>query len=218
MWQGLAEWPTYRMGVWKLAENNGTGGNGKDIYSVDFTDYLPGALRHDPKMKALAAAMAGQMLGVGEEIRKALIYPRIGELPEELVDILAYDFHIDWYDYSYPLNVKRDILKNGMRVHKKMGTKYAVETALRDVYKSARVEEWFEYGGEPYMFRVIIDVSVDGLTDEAKRKLEGKMRHYKNLRSQCENFIYRVGDRKGMARTAQYAGMGMSLTVMPFGL
>lgn len=217
MWQSLAVWQTCRMGVWKLAENKGSGRHSRDIYSVDFTDYLPGALRHDPKMKALAAAMSEQMLGVGKGIRNVLIYHRIGELPEELVDILAYDFHIDWYDYSYPLNVKRDILKNGMRVHKKMGTKYAVETALRDVYKSARVEEWFEYGGSPYTFRIIIDVSVDGLTDEAKRKLEGKMKHYKNLRSHCENFIYRVGDRKGMVRTAQYAGMGMSLTVMPSG-
>ena len=203
------------MGVWKLDKDNGTGSARRDMRSADFTDRLPGALRHDPKMRALAEAMAGQMLGVWGEVRKALIYPRIGELPEGLVDILAYDFHIDWYDYSYPLSVKRDILRNGMRVHEKMGTKYAVETALRDVYKSARVEEWFEYGGEPYTFRVIIDVGVDGLTDEMKKKLEGKMRHYKNLRSHCENFIYRVGDRIGAVRAAQYAGVGMNLTVMP---
>ena len=190
---------------------------GRDIYSVNFADYLPETLKRDPKMKALAAAVTEQMLGVSGEIENVLIYSRIDELPEELIDILAYDMHVDWYDYSFPLKVKRDILKGSVKIHKKMGTKYAVEKALRDIYKNARVEEWFEYGGRPYTFRVIIDLAGNELTDETKREVENKMGHYKNLRSHCENFIYRASAKRGIVRSAQYTGMGIEVNVRPKG-
>ena len=55
---------------------------GRDIYSVNFADYLPETLKRDPKMKALAAAVTEQMLGVSGEIDNVLIYSRIDELPE----------------------------------------------------------------------------------------------------------------------------------------
>ena len=114
-----------------------------DIYSTDFSDFLPGALRHDPKMIALARTLTDQLLTVSGNMDNVLIYSRFEELPEDLVDILAYDMHVDWYDYSYPLQVKRDMVKNSVKVHKKMGTKYAMETALGSIWPKSEVEEWF---------------------------------------------------------------------------
>lgn len=131
--------------------------SGKDIYSVNFADYLPEPLKQDSKMKALAAAVTEQMLCVSAEIDNVLIYSRINELPEELIDILAFDMHVDWNDYSYPLEVKRDILKDSVKVHKKLGTKYAIEKALGTVYPYTKIEEWFNYGGKPFYFRIRLD-------------------------------------------------------------
>lgn len=127
------------------------------IYDSDFTKYLPQPLTHDPKMIALAKAAADELLKVSRAVENVLIYSRVDELPEELVDILAYDFHVDWYDYSYPLEIKREVLKGSVKVHKRMGTKFAVEKALRAIYQKSRVKEWFEYGGEPGHFRVILN-------------------------------------------------------------
>ncbi len=131
--------------------------SGKDIYSVNFADYLPEPLKQDSKMKALAAAVTNQMLDVSAEIDNVLIYSRINELPEELVDILAFDMHVDWYDYSYSLEAKRDILKDSVKVHKKLGTKYAIEKALGAIYPNTKIEEWFSYGGKPFYFRIRLD-------------------------------------------------------------
>ena len=138
-----------------MADGKGIRSPGRDIYSVNFADYLPETLKRDPKMKALAAAVTEQMLGVSGEIDNVLIYSRIDELPEELIDILAFDMHVDWYDYSYPLAAKRDILKNSVKVHKKMGTKYAIEKGLSGLYPISEVEEWFEYGGQPHHFHIV---------------------------------------------------------------
>lgn len=131
-----------------------TKSHGMDIYSVNFADYLPETLKYDPKMKAFAAAVTEQMLGVSAEIDNVLIYSKINELPEELIDILAYDMHVDWFDYSYSLDAKRDILKGSVKIHKTLGTKYAVETALGTIYPYTKIEEWFCYGGKPFCFRI----------------------------------------------------------------
>lgn len=48
------------------------------------------------------------------------------------------DLHVDWYDYNYPLEAKRDLVKNSVKVHKKMGTKYAIETALAAYFQKVK--------------------------------------------------------------------------------
>lgn len=186
---------------------------GRDIYSVNFADYLPETLKRDPKMKALAAAVTEQMLGVSGEIDNVLIYSRIDELPEELVDILAFDMHVDWYDYSYPLAAKRDILKNSVKVHKKMGTKYAVETALGNVYGNVGISEWFHYGGRPYFFKINIDIGIGGFPEDAYLDIFHKVQFYKNLRSHCEGLYVRLASGKANAKAAAGGGVGAVLKV-----
>lgn len=93
----------------------------KTIYNADYSECLPEALKKDPKMVALANATAAALLDTSGIMNSVLIYSRFDELPEELVDILAYDLHVDWYDYNYPLEAKRDLVKNSVKVHKKWG-------------------------------------------------------------------------------------------------
>ena len=165
---------------------------GRDIYTVNFADYLPGALKHDPKMRAIAEAVTKEALTVSGEIENVLIYSRIDELPEELIDILAYDMHVDWYDYSYPLKVKRDILKGSVRVHKKMGTKYAVEKALGALYPQSEVEEWYQYEGQPHHFHIVCDVTENRVTASFQDIINAVMM-YKRLSSHLDEVVYQAG-------------------------
>ena len=180
------------MEAWKLVDTRGIKSPGRDIYSVNFADYLPETLKRDPKMNALAIAITEQMLGVSKNIDNVLIYSRMDELPEELVDILAFDMHVDWYDYSYPLEAKRKILKSSVKVHKKMGTIYAIQTALASFYPETRVIEWFEYEGNPYTFRVEINVTDFYETIENKNKIVKIINMYKRLSAHLEFIIYRI--------------------------
>lgn len=120
--------------------------NEYDLYSVDFTRSLPPTLKDDPEINALGRAIAGQLQITAQQIRRNIIYARIDELDEQTLDILAYDLHVDWYDHSYPIEVKRQTIKDSVKIHRRLGTKYAVETALGAVFPGTRVEEWFEYG------------------------------------------------------------------------
>ena len=176
---------------------------------------LPEALQNDESMAALAASVAGVLSARPEEIRRLSIYPRIGELPEELLDILAYDFKVDWWDADYTLEEKRRTLKDSWRVHRMLGTKAAVELAISAIFPEVRVSEWFEYGGKPYHFRLSIDVSEEDTSSERYRRVLERVNWYKNLRSHLDEIIYIIqaeGVATGYAAAA-FAGGYMRITV-----
>lgn len=128
----------------------------------NFLRSLPASISGDPKMLALAKAIAGALERRREEIGDISIYPHIERLDGGLLDILARDFKVDWWDSDYTLDEKRRTLSTSWQVHKALGTKGAVIRAISSVYQQAKVEEWFEYGGEPYHFRLTVRLSENG--------------------------------------------------------
>lgn len=151
---------------------------------------LPDVLKNDESMAALAAAIAQVLSTRPSEIRNLMIYPRIEELPEDLLDILAYDFKVDWWDGDYALPEKRKTLKGSWQVHRMLGTKAAVETAISAIYPETQVSEWFEYGGEPYHFKLLIDSTFDGVAPEKHQRILERVSYYKNLRSVLDEVEY----------------------------
>ena len=91
---------------------------------------LPPALTHDPAMMARAEADAGALAARLAEIDRVRIISHIDALDETVLDILAWDFKVDWWDPNYTLEEKRRTLKDSWRVHKLLGTKAAVELGL----------------------------------------------------------------------------------------
>ena len=174
---------------------------------------LPPALQKDPSAVALAETMADLLARRRSEIEQLRIYPVIDRLDEQLLDILAYDFKVDWWDADYSLEEKRRTLKDSWRVHKVLGTKAAVETALRAIYPKAQVQEWFEYGGEPYRFKLDIDLTGE-LSDAARpwRVME-RVNYYKSLRSHLDSIEFTID----MGAVILYAG-GSAGTVVRLGL
>lgn len=155
---------------------------------------LPTALKSDPEMNALATVIANELTRHADDTTRVSLYACIDDLPESLLDILADDFKIDWWDGDYSVEEKRNILRNNWRVHRVLGTKASVETAMSALVPGVKVYEWFEYGGEPFHFRLIVD-SADEFIDTAKyQRALKKLQYYKNARSVLE------GDRI-LART-----------------
>lgn len=128
--------------------------NNHALTATNLLASLPQVLRDDESMTALANSVAAVLEKRKDEIRTIAIYTRIDELPEDLMDILAKDFKVDWWDKDYSLETKREILKTSWHTHRILGTKAAVTTALRALYDQFEMKEWWEYGGEPGYFKV----------------------------------------------------------------
>lgn len=161
---------------------------------------LPVALQKDPSAVALAEAMAELLARRPKEIEQLLIYPAIDRLDEQLLDILAYDFKVDWWDADYSLEEKRRTLKDSWRVHKLLGTKAAVVMAISAIYPRTKVLEWFEYGGEPYHFRLDINITNDSIDSEKQRRVLERLNFYKSLRSHNDGVTYFVEAKPTIAK------------------
>lgn len=175
---------------------------------------FPLALRKDQSVVALGTATAEALAQRPEEIDRLRIYPDIDRLPEPLLDILAYDFKVDWWDPDYSLEEKRRTLKSSWKVHKKLGTKAAVETALSAIYQDTKVLEWFEYGGEPYRYKLLIDATYENVDPERHRRVLERVEYYKNLRSHMDGVEY-TANPDGVCAVhcgVAAAGIGMQIT------
>ena len=150
---------------------------------------FPIALQKDPKTVALGQAIAKVMESRQDEIDSLRIYTRIDELPEWLLDILARDFAVDWYDRSYTLEEKRKTIKDSFYVHRHRGTKAAVERAISAIYPNPKVLEWFEYGGDPYHFKLRITVDFAAINEAKHQQVLQKIICYKNLRAHLDSVI-----------------------------
>ena len=126
----------------------------KDLQSASLLDILPPNLLADKKINAAARALDDELQKITAATRAALILPRIDELSEEVIDLLAWQWHVDFYEELTTLAEKRNAVKQSIEMHRIKGTRRAVELALHIVYTSGEVSEWFEYGGRPYYFRV----------------------------------------------------------------
>ena len=184
-----------------------------DIYHIDFTEIFPTALQHDPKMIALAKSLTAELLTVSGHMEDVLIYSRIDQLPEELVDILAYDMHVDWYSYEDPLAVKRQTLKDSVKVHKRLGTKYAVETAIQAFFPGGTVQEWFEYEGQPHHFQITIPLT-GGIGPEVLDDLKRRIWHVKRLSSWLDTIITETR-MEGAVYITPILGRGLAITQLP---
>lgn len=153
---------------------------------------FPQALTGDPALLALGRVLAGALERRAGENERAALYTAIDRLPERVLDILARDFKVDWWDPSYDLEEKRRTLKDSWRVHRTMGTKAAVEAAISAIYPKVAVQEWFEYGGKPYHFKLLIDFTGQVWSEERPRKVLERVEYYKSLRSHLERLEYTI--------------------------
>lgn len=147
-----------------------------------FKDITPESILISKNIKGLADGAEVIFSKLFQEVINVLIYPRIDELPEEVVDLLAWQFHVDEYHVAKTLEEKRNIVKKAIELHRYKGTKYSVEETLRWLASiNAQVKEWFEYGGEPYRFK--LRVFSDIPTPEKWDDLLKIVIEYKNVRS-----------------------------------
>lgn len=151
---------------------------------------LPAVLQGDKSMTALAVSIADVLAGRVDEIGRLCIYAHIDDLPEELLDILAKDFKVDWWNGDYTLEEKRQTLKDSWRVHRTLGTKAAVLSAISAIYPNTKVLEWWEYEGQPYHFKLIIDSTYENVDPEKHQRVMERVDYYKPLRSVLDETEY----------------------------
>ena len=80
--------------------------------------------------------------------------------------------------------------KSAIKMHRYKGTKYAIEEIFKTLNIVGNVEEWFNYGGQPYYFKVILQIFNRSINEETEKKLRDLINEYKNERSWLEEIQF----------------------------
>lgn len=98
---------------------------------ISFADLLPESIKNDPVIRDAAAILDGEMKAVIGLMDQAEIYAGIDRLNETVIDLLAWQFNVDFWNVGLPLKNKRELIQNSIGWHKKKGTPWAITEALR---------------------------------------------------------------------------------------
>ena len=159
----------------------------KSINEVSLIDLLPDNLKTDKDILAASKSIDKEFIEMAAKINSCIIFADIDNTASEIVDMLACELNLGYYDSSLPLNTRKELVKNGLLTHKISGTKSAIEELINIVFGDGTVEEWFEYDGQPYNFRVKTS-NPEANTIKAQEFIK-LITAYKNVRSHLESII-----------------------------
>lgn len=148
----------------------------KNLFDVSLFDITPVNISQDVNVSAIIKAIDPHLKLISNDIQDALIYPRIDELDDDVLDMLAVQFHADFYDLAGNTKMKREAVKNSLIWHMKKGTEWAIHEALRQIGISAKFHPWWETGGQPYTFTLDAIVTDDYYRTAAGNKITENIR------------------------------------------
>lgn len=147
-----------------------------DIYTLSLNDIAPPNIAADPQVSSLITAIDPQLQELSAASLEPLILARIDELPENVLDLLAWQLHADFYDLAGSLAMKREAVKGSILWHMHKGTEWAIHEALRQIDISAEFIPWWKDGGDPYTFKLKALVTGDFYRTQGRDKLQASIR------------------------------------------
>ena len=156
---------------------------GLELRYWELADAMPDWKQNE--FKAFSYALHMAIYRIFEYTDHFFIWAYIDGLAEIVLDEMAIELRAPYYDESLPLETKREIVKKALLWHEKAGTVAAVENLVHTIYGNGEIEEWPDFGGDPYTFRFITDES--NQDPDIFKNFNELIRKVKNVRSHlCE--------------------------------
>lgn len=128
----------------------------KGLADVRLSDLLPDSIAQDDNVRHSAEALDKQLLDMTSAVDLPSIYVSIDRLTSTQLDHVAYGWDASVWRDSWPVSMKRSVLKNVVREKRKKGTLRAVKDAVASIGSAATIKEWWqqEPKGTPRTFEI----------------------------------------------------------------
>ena len=125
-----------------------------NLLNTDYQKIFPENLKKYKNLRTLAIEFEKNIKEVISEVPKLAIYKNLEQQSDEVLSELAYQYTIDNWKESLSKEVKINLIKNAYWAHAKKGTKVAVTENLKKLNYPLEVQEWYEYNGKPFTFKI----------------------------------------------------------------
>jgi P2-related tail formation protein len=154
-----------------------------NLYDSNITDILPEPFLEDQNVIALGYAIRQGVRRLIEYCQNISVYAVIDNAPDNVLDMLAVELNTQYYEDTMDIETKRKLVANTLIWFMRAGTPAAVEELVAAVFGEGKVVEWFEYGGDPYWFKIRTNAI---LTPDMDTYFSEMIQRVKNTRSHLE--------------------------------
>ena len=132
----------------------------KSLSDTKLTDLLPPNLAADEDILAMAAAFDAQFSQLVGSIEQPAIYMRIDQLTSLQLDHLAVQYDVSPWRESWPVAMKRSVIRATYMTLCRRGTVEAVKTAVEALGSAVQIVEWWQEQpkGTPHTFKVVANL------------------------------------------------------------
>lgn len=167
-----------------------------NLKNAQITDSLPSIIANQPWAKAVSYATSQMFRRIIEMAEASRTFTRVDELDHNVLDVLATDLRVSNYKQTYPLDLKRKLVKFALQYWATAGTKAATEEVVRTIFGDASISEWFEYGGEPGYFKIAITDTT--LTDADVLEFKRVAENVKRLSAWLDKIVLEMEEKAQM--------------------
>ncbi len=130
---------------------------------------------------------------------------------------LAEQLHIlgEGWQFARDDDERRRLLKRSVELHRYKGTRWAIEQVLETLELSGQISEWFEYSGQPYHFKINIDLATRGIDEATFDALVVLVTEYKNVRSHLEQLTLSLVNHSAVPTIAAVTLCGEVVSLYP---
>lgn len=157
-----------------------------NILDVKLSDLLPSSF-DTVEIKALNNVVTFSLYLLQKYIDNANFTVNIDNVSEKIIDYLACEYRTPYYDEALDLKTKRNLVKSTMLTYQKIGTTNIIKEYLNTLNEETDVAEWYDYDGQPYNFKIFLNISEKREVDEKLlTDIKNKIEKIKNVRSSLE--------------------------------
>ncbi|WP_197329518.1 phage tail protein I [Ralstonia syzygii] len=180
------------------------------------TPLLPPPLAGDERFRALDQLAAR----ISHTDLVPLLVYLVDTVDASALPVLAEQLHIlgEGWQFALDDDARRRLLKRSIELHRYKGTRWAIQQVLETLALSGQVSEWFEYGGQPYHFKISVDLATRGIDEATFDALVALITEYKNVRAHLELLTLSLTNRSQVPMLAAVTLGGELATVYPYEL
>ncbi len=177
---------------------------------------LPPVLAGDERFQTLGKLAAR----ISDIDRSPVLVYLVDQVNASALPHLAEQLHLlgEGWQFARDDDERRKLLKRAIELHRYKGTPWAIRQVLETLALSGQISEWFQYGGQPYHFKINVDLSTHGMDEATFDALVALITEYKNVRSHLEQLSISLVNRSPVPSIAAATLGGEVATVYPYQL
>ena len=128
------------------------------VRDVTISDLLPYTMK-TPKNIALAKAFGEMTRYLYDTLQSVVFWADINSADDMLLNSMAAEIDCPFYENGMSIEQKRELIAVSDIYNSRTGTTSAVDKLIAAAFKNGNIQEWYEYGGNPYCFKINMDSS-----------------------------------------------------------